>query len=354
MNVLIAEDERATQARLVSYLREWGYAPVAVRDGAEAWDTFLSGDFKCVISDWMMPRMDGLELVKAIRGHENHGYVYVILLTGRTDKQNLVEGMEAGADDFLTKPFDKDELRVRLRAGRRITELEARLAERNRELSVFTSVASHDLREPLRTISGFIGLLERKYKGQLDEEADEYIQFITDGAERMRALVTDLLSYARMESRQSEFEAVNTREIVEDKLAALGAAIEECGARIICGELPTIEGDPTQLSQVFQNLIGNGIKYRGDASPVIKVGAVQRAEDWRFTVEDNGIGIPPEQATAIFEPFRRLHGAGSKYQGSGIGLAICKKVVERHGGRIWVESAPGGGSIFNFTIPKHA
>ena len=354
MNVLVAEDDRATQSRLVAYLKEWGYSPVAVSDGAQAWDAFLTGDFKCVVSDWMMPNMNGLELVKAIRGYEQDAYVYVILLTGQTDKQDLVEGMEAGADDFVTKPFDKEELRVRLRAGRRITELEERLAERNRELSIFTSVASHDLREPLRTISGFIGLFERKFKGHIDEEANEYIQFITDGAKRMRNLITDLLSYARMEAGESEFEDVNTREIAEEKLVGLGAAIDECGATVDLGELPTIRGDRTQLSQVFQNLIGNAIKYRGEASPIVKVDARIEDDHWLFSVVDNGIGIPSAQLSAVFEPFRRLHGVGSQYKGSGIGLAICKKVVERHGGRIWVESEPGGGSAFYFTIPTGA
>lgn len=350
---MVAEDDRATQIRLVSYLKEWGYAPVACSDGAEALEKFQSGEFPCVISDWMMPRMSGLELVQAIREAEQDSYVYVILLTGQTDKENLVQGMESGADDFLTKPFDKDELRVRLRAGQRIMELEQRLADRNRELSLFTSVASHDLREPLRTISGFIGLLERKYKGQFDEEADEYFEFITDGAKRMRTLITDLLSYARMESSESQHAPVDTGEIVAEKLSLLGAAIEECGARIDCGKLPTVHGDRTQLSQIFQNLIGNAIKYRGEASPVVKVAAVESDGAWHFSIEDNGIGIPANQTSVVFEPFRRLHGPGSHYKGSGIGLAICKKVVERHGGRIWVESEPGAGSQFHFTLPTH-
>ncbi len=353
MRILLAEDDRATQLRLAAYVKEWGYHPVAANDGAEAWTLFEKEDFDCVISDWMMPKLNGVELIQKIRRSEREAYVYVILLTGQTEKHNLVEGMEAGADDFVTKPFDKDELRVRLRAGQRIVALERRLAERNRELSMFSSVASHDLREPLRTISSFLGLFEKKYKGKLDQEADEYIEFIMDGASRMRTLISDLLAYARLEAHAKDFEAIDMNSLVEEKLQFLARAIDECQAKITFDSLPTIEGDRTQLSQLLQNLIGNGIKYRAEGSqPNIHIDAVARDDTWVFSVADDGIGISEDHHETIFEPFRRLHGTGSHYSGSGVGLSICRKVVKRHGGRIWVESNEPQGSIFYFTIPR--
>lgn len=351
MKILLAEDDRATQLRLAAYVTDWGYECVAANDGEEAWALFQGQDFDCVISDWMMPNIDGLELVRRIRQTEQNAYVYIILLTGKTKKQNLVQGMEAGADDFLTKPFDIDELRVRLRAGQRVVALERRLAERNRALSTFTAVASHDLREPLRTITSFLGLLEKKYKDKLDDEAQEYIDFVMDGATRMRTLITDLLAYARMESQEKKFESLDVAALVQERLESLRQAIDESQAEVTHGPLPTIEGDRTQLGQLFQNLIGNGIKYRGEKPPVIRIEAVKEDSAWLFSVRDNGIGIPPEHQETIFEPFRRLHATGSAYSGSGVGLSICRTAIERHGGRLWVESDGHSGSTFYFTIP---
>ncbi len=353
--VLVAEDDRATRLRLVSFLKDWDYDPIAAADGLEAWNLFNNpeNDFGCVITDWIMPEMDGLELVRKIRDRESEHYVYVILLTGRAETRNVVEGMEAGADDFMAKPFERDELRARLRAGQRVVELERRLEERNRELSMFASVASHDLREPLRTISSYLMLLQRNYRGVLDERANEFIDFTTDAAARMSALITDLLDLARLDSTPADYAEVDMREVCDEVLSALRGAIDECGGTVTIGEpLPIIRGNRVFLSQLFQNLIGNGIKYRGHESPVVRFEATDGGENWLFSVTDNGIGIPANQKTAIFEPFQRLHGTNSNYQGSGVGLAICKKVVERHGGHIWVESEPGKGSTFYFTLPK--
>jgi signal transduction histidine kinase len=351
VKVLLVEDDRATRLRVRAFVEEWGHHPVSVGDGAEAWERFQSEPFDCVLSDWMMPRVDGLELIRRIRQAKQDRYVYVILFTSQTDKANLVEGMEAGADDFLTKPFDKDELRVRLRAGQRIVELERRLAERNQELSMFSSVASHDLREPLRTISSFLTLFEKKYRGHLDQEAEEYLNFIMDGASRMRSLINDLLAYARLDAQASIFETVDLNVLVEEKLAAMGRAIEESEAKIVCDSLPQVEGDRTQLGQLLQNLISNAIKYRGDASPIIRISSEACGDAWRTSIEDNGIGIPEEHRQVIFEPFRRLHGSGSRYSGSGVGLSICQRVIARHGGQMEVTAADNGGSIFSFTLP---
>lgn len=358
MRILIAEDDRATRLRLQTLVAQWGHDVVAGKDGEEAWALFGESAFDCVISDWMMPGLTGIDVVKRIReaqSREQSAYVYLLLLTSQTEKERLVEGMEAGADDFVTKPFDTEELRVRIRAGQRIVDLERRLAERNRELSTFTSVASHDLREPLRTISSFLGLLQRKYQGKLDAQADEYIGFVLDGATRMRHLITDLLAYARFGSSEETFAPVDLNQLVDEKLQLLGRSIEESQARITCQPLPSVEGDRTQLSQLLQNLIGNGIKYREqDAQPAIEIqfDTDEQADAYVFSVSDDGIGIPEEHREAVFEPFRRLHGTGGPYSGSGVGLSICRKVIERHGGRIWIEPNQPRGTRFLFTLPR--
>jgi len=358
MKILIAEDDRATQLRLKTDLAEWGFEPTLASNGREAWELFQAGDFPLVISDWMMPEMDGLELVRNIRNrtaNKTDGYVFIILLTAQDDTSKLVEGMEAGADDFVAKPFARDELRVRLRAGQRIVELERRLASSNAELTAFTSVASHDLREPLRTITSFLGLLERNYRGKLDKTADEFIDFIMDAAERMRALIDDLLTFARLDKGEREpSENFSMQELVDEKLELLKTSIDESASTISARDLPDVYGDRGDIGQVVQNLISNAIKYRGECAPVIEVSASETADGaaWQFSVSDNGIGIPQAYLTAVFEPFRRLHGTGSKYKGSGVGLAICQKVIERHGGTIWGESEVGVGSTFHFTIAK--
>ena len=358
MKILIAEDDRATQIRLKTDLTDWGYEPTVASDGQEAWEIFQAGDFPLVISDWMMSGLDGLEFVRRIRSHpasKPDAYVFVIMLTAQGDTSKLVEGMEAGADDFVSKPFERAELRVRLRAGQRIVELERRLANSNAELSAFTSVASHDLREPLRTITSFLGLIERDYRGKLDDKADEFIDFIMDASERMRMLIDDLLTYARLDKGEREpFDTFGLQRVFDEKIELLKTAIDESGATVAATGLPEIHGDRGEISQVVQNLLSNAIKYRGDADPTIVVSAdeIDRGAAWKISVRDNGIGIPAEHLSEVFEPFRRLHGTGSEYKGSGVGLAICQRVIERHGGTIWVESEVGSGSTFHFTIAR--
>jgi hypothetical protein len=228
------------------------------------------------------------------------------------------------------------------------------LQRSNRELEQFAYIASHDLQEPLRTVGSFTQLLARKARGKLDPEADEFMDFIVDGAKRAQRLINDLLQYSRVGMRGKQFVEVDCNEVMKDALANLYSAITENQADVRVEPLPKLRGDPTQLPQLFQNLVGNAIKFKKPGEkPRVDVSAKRVNSDWEFTVADNGIGIAPQFFDRIFAIFQRLHRA-EEYPGTGIGLAVCKRIVERHGGRIWVESEPGHGARFKFTIPAHA
>lgn len=227
-------------------------------------------------------------------------------------------------------------------------QLLAELQRVNAELRQFAYIVSHDLNEPLRTMRSFVQLLTQRYQGRLDATGNEYLAFVVDGARRMQQMLTDLLAYTRAGQRL-EFQTANCEAVLGQVLSALQTRVVECGAVITHDSLPAVHGDATRLGHVFQNLISNSLKFRGEAPPRIHV-SVRRADgQWQFAVRDNGIGIDPRHAERIFQIFQRLH-TRSEYPGTGIGLAICKKIVEQHGGRIWVESRPGEGAIFYFTI----
>ncbi len=245
---------------------------------------------------------------------------------------------------------DAEEARqVAQKANEKLKGAMDELNRSNKELQQFAYVASHDLQEPLRMVASYTELLEEKYKGKLDAKADKYIGYAVDGAKRMQGLINDLLGLSRVNTHGKSFDKIDGNEIVEKALWALSKAIEEKQAQIQVDRLPTIMGDDGQLIQLFQNLIGNAIKFHGAENPVVKVGAKKENAKWVFSVQDNGIGIDPMFFDRVFVIFQRLHGRDA-YQGSGIGLAISKKIVERHGGKLWVESEPGKGSVFYFSL----
>ena len=240
---------------------------------------------------------------------------------------------------------------------REARELERRVALRteelqrsNEDLQQFAYIASHDLKEPLRMISSYSSLLQRRYQGRLDPDADTYIEYIVDGVKRMGLLITDLLDYSRAgQTIDEQMVQVDPVPVLRGVLDNLKVTIADAGATVTHDRLPTIAYDPMRLTQLLQNLIGNAVKYRGESKPVVHLFAERTDSETIFSVRDNGPGIPPEHHETVFGIFKRLH--GKDVEGTGIGLAMCRRIVERHGGRMWVESQPGKGSTFKFTVP---
>jgi signal transduction histidine kinase len=246
----------------------------------------------------------------------------------------------------------QSEVSERARAEDEVKRAMQELGRSNAELEAYAYVASHDLQEPLRAVAGTVQLLQARYQGKLDERADELISHAVAGITRMKALISDLLLYSRIGVRGT-VKPTDCGEVMKEVLSNLAASIGDSGAQVTCRALPIVVADPTQMTQLFQNLIGNAVKFRGDRHPEIQVEAERLGDEVKFAVRDNGIGIESQYLDRIFGVFQRLH-TRSAYPGNGIGLAVCKKIVERHGGRIWVESVPGRGTTFLFTLPAVA
>ncbi len=243
-------------------------------------------------------------------------------------------------EDITTRKQAEAALEVKIRE----------LARSNAELEQFAYVASHDLQEPLRMIASYVQLLARRYQGKLDQDADDFIGFAVDGANRMQTLINDLLAYSRVDRKGRPMERVNCEHVLEFALEDLKILIEQSQATITADPLPIVIGDTGQLTEVFENLLSNGIKFHATAPPCIHIAVADQGSDWRFSVRDNGVGIEPQYWDRIFLIFERLHDR-TTYSGTGIGLAITKKIIERHGGRIWLQSEPGFGTEFYFTLP---
>jgi two-component system sensor histidine kinase/response regulator len=371
--VLIVDDMPDNLGVLTTHLEDHGYLAVVAQGGAEGIERaeFVHPDL--ILLDVLMPGLDGLETCRRLKASERTRDIPIIFMTALVDTVAKVAGFEAGAVDYVTKPLDGAEVLARidthLTLYRLRHELELQNAQlqreilaheqtqqalrrSNTELEQLAYVASHDMQEPLRMVASYLQLVAQRYQGRLDADADEFIGYAVDGAKRMQALINDLLAYSRIGTKARPFEPTDCNAVVKTALAQLRIAIDESGAEVAVGALPTVPGDATQLLQLFQNLIGNAIKFRGGGRPPkVDVSAEPHADGWCFAVRDNGIGIAPEYFERVFVLFQRLHGR-TEYAGTGIGLAICKKIVERHGGRIWVESTPGEGAVFRFTTPR--
>ncbi len=360
---LIVDDSEQSREILCRLLERQGHTCITVSSGKQALEVLEEQHFDLVLPDLMMPGMNGLETLRAIKSNSKFGDLAVVMLSAFDEVDEIGKSLEAGAEDYLLKPFDRIVLNARLHAilerkrlrnleRRRTLELEladAELRRSNEELRRFASVVSHDLQEPLRMVTSYMQLLQRDLGPHLTENQTQYLNFAIDGGRRMSELIQDLLSYSRVSAVEPQRELVDFNEVIKDVRIHLRTAIAESGASVISSDLPKMTADGSQVRQLFQNLVSNAIKYRSEKPPVIKISAKHVDGDWLFSVADNGLGIDPENRQRIFEMFSRIH--DRSVPGTGIGLAICQRVVERLGGRIWVESTPGEGSTFYFTIP---
>jgi PAS domain S-box-containing protein len=291
--------------------------------------------------------------------------LWTTILAGRTWHGEIVNRHKNGAlypeEQTITPVFDsrgeishfvsiKQDVTARKVAERALQEKSEELERSNRELEQFAHVASHDLQEPLRTVGSYVQLLARRYKGRLDADADDFIRFTVEGADRMQQMIRELLDYARVGTQGKPAEVVPGQAIVEEAVGNLNLAIQEAGAQVSCDPLPTLQVDRGQFVRLFQNLIGNAVKFRGEAPLRIHIGVLPQSGAWHFSVQDNGPGIDPRYLERIFRVFQRLHERDA-YPGTGMGLALCRKIVECHGGRMWAESAEGRGATIHFTIP---
>ena len=356
LRVLVVEDDPMDIELSLRALQQAGFDAdsAAVQTADEFLERVRHARYDVVLADYNLPQWNGMETVEALRREGLD--IPVIVVSGYLGELKAVECIKQGAADYVLKDHL---LRLPEAVRRALREAKLReehrrsqedLARSNRDLEQFAYVASHDLQEPLRMVAAYTQLLAERYKGKLDENADKYIHYAVDGAMRMQTLVKDLLEFSRLGRHGREFQPTECDAVIDIALKNLYAAIQESGAQVESGHLPVVMADAVQLVQVFQNLIGNAIKFRGSEPPVIRITAEKIRQEAIFSVADNGIGIALEHADLVFAIFKRLH-TREEYPGSGIGLAICKKIVEQHGGRIWMESEPGRGCTFRFTLP---
>ena len=400
MKVLIADDDPVSRHLLQRHVQTWGHEVTAAEDGARAWQLFTAGEFPIVITDWLMPELDGLELLRRIRALDRPGYVYVILLTALSQKEAVVQGMEAGADDFVSKPFDREELRVRVRAGERIIRLEQHLEEQNRtlrrtqaalyqseklaSLGQLAAGVAHEINNPLAYVLNNLSVLRRDvlaalgvldgYRGgrahlaaaapdlaadlaRREEECDlgyllENLAPLFDktlaGLHRVRGIVGNMRDFARLD--EAEFKEADLNDAVNSTLEILGHEIKKKGVAVETRfqDIPPVLGHPGKINQVLLNLLVNAVQACSAGGHVVVRTRPEPDGAVAVEVEDDGCGIAPEHMPHLFEPFFTTKPVG---QGTGLGLSVSYAIVRDHGGTIAVDSTPGRGSTFRVRLP---
>lgn len=366
LRVLLIEDNPDDVELVLRSLRKSDYTVVSdvVQTPEEFTRQIRAANYDLILTDYNLPRWSGMAALELLQT-ENLD-VPIILVTGSLGDVTAVECIKRGASDYVLKDnlarlgasvrraLQEKQLREdRKVAQERLARTVEELARSNQDLEQFAYVASHDLQEPLRMVAAYTQLLAERYRGRLDETADKYIDYASNGALRMQTLIRDLLAFSRVGRTGTAMKTVDCNVALTAAITNLQSAIRENEAVVSSDPLPSVVCNNVQFVQLLQNLIGNAIKFRGSEKPAIHVTASRNGSEWLFSVSDNGIGIAPESAEMIFSVFKRLH-TTSEYPGNGIGLAICKKVIEQHGGKIWVESIQGQGSSFKFTLPASA
>lgn len=362
LNVDDNEPARYVKRRI---LTQGGFDVHDAGTGREALELVSRVPFDLVLLDVNLPDMNGIDVCREMKSRTDSSSALVLQISAlATAAYQASAALDSGADAYLTEPVDaavlistiKALLRLRKAeqavtvANEQLTVMNRELQRSNEDLQQFAFAASHDLQEPLRTVTSFASLLERSAASKFSEDERDYLKFIIDGMQRMRALVGDLLEYSQVGRKADSLQTVDLNNVLSWALDNLRDRIVHSGAQVTSDRLPTVLGDEGQLGQVFQNLISNAMKYgRPDVAPAIHVKANGNEQECIVQIADNGIGISPSHQELIFSPFKRLH--GREIPGTGIGLAVCRKVIEAHGGRIWVDSEVGEGSTFSFSIP---
>jgi signal transduction histidine kinase len=352
VKILNVDDHDAARYARSRFLNRAGFQVIEAGTGEEAIRMVHAERPHLVLLDVNLPDINGLQVCQQLRSDPETRRLPIIFLTAssRAD-EDVVTGLESGADNYLREPVEPTVLIATVRALLRAREAEEALIRSNEQLRRFAYVVSHELQEPLRMVKSYTQLLAARYQGSLDKEADEFIAYSVQGATRMETFIRDMLSYSQAAEAGLELKSTACKSVLEWSLLELEAMIRESGSEITQDVLPVVMCDPMRLAQVFNNLIANAIKYKGEHPPKIHIAATEQDQMWRLSVSDNGIGIDPLYAPTVFTLFKRLH--GRERSGSGVGLAICKEIIENHGGQIWVESQPEQGSTFYFTLPKY-
>ncbi|MCT7988918.1 response regulator [Laspinema olomoucense] len=365
-DILIVDDTPINLRVLAKILSDRGYKVRKALNGQIALTACQTLLPDVILLDIMMPDMDGYEVCQRLKADPKTQDIPVIFISALEDEWDKVKAFKSGGSDYITKPFQIEEVLARVKHHLTIQQLQyqlkvqnaelqalnEQLVQSNRELEQFAHVASHDLQSPLQMIIGNADLLSWKYDKQLGPDGDRYLTNIIDASGRMTQLIQDLLTYSKLGIPKPEFQSIDSNFVLEEALANLSGEISQSGAIITHSHLPTVRGNEIQLMQLFQNMMANAIKFKlPDVAPKIDISCnLNNSEEWQFEIRDNGIGIDPEQGDRIFEAFYRLH-SYNEYPGTGIGLTLCKKVVERHGGRLWFSSIKGEGTTFYFTLP---
>lgn len=383
--ILAIDDSPTYLQELAGQLRQDGYEPILARSGEEGLELLTVQPVDCVLLDVLMPGLSGHETCRRVKSSPGWRDIPVIMLTAREEREAVIEGINAGADDYIPKSSDFEVLRARLRAqlrrkqfedenrhireqllqkeleaaqaraARELADTRARLLadleRKHQELEAFSYSVSHDLRAPLRSMGEFSRILLEDHASKLDPEAQRILNIVIESTRRMRRLIDDLLKFSRIENADMSKRLCDMAAVSREVLAEALAAAPDRKIEASVGDLPHAWGDTSLLRQVLSNLVGNAVKYSRSRAPArIEIGGKKREREVHFWVGDNGIGFDPAAAANLFQAFKRLH-AGEQFEGSGIGLALVKRVVERHGGRVWAEGRPNEGAVFHFALP---
>ena len=348
--ILNVDDYEPARHARTKILTRAGFDVTEASTGEQALKLALAKRPQLIVLDVNLPDISGTEVCRRIKSDPATAAVPVLHLSASSIRPaDKVAGLENGADSYLTEPVEPAVLIATIRALLRTRQAEEAMRRANEELQHFTYAISHELNEPLRTIATHVQLLAMKVQDKLDSEAQTYVRDVIFAAQRLQSFVQDLLSFSRATSPERKFSPVSCDSLLVTALYELQGAIRDTGAVITHDPLPVVSGSELRLLMVFTNLISNALKYRSEQPPRVHISASSRGDSWVFTVSDNGLGIDPQYRDRIFGAFKRLH--GREYPGSGIGLALCKRIIENHGGQIWVESTLGQGSTFCFTLP---